>query len=81
VPTVPCEACAWSGRMKTIVTNRGPVRRKRPKPAQPAEITAPRIVQHLPKHKRELKPRAPGPEADARVRVFFLRMGLKLPED
>jgi hypothetical protein len=60
-----------------IVTNR-PVRRKGPKAA---EITTPRIVQHLPKWKREPKPLAPDPEADARVEAFFRRMGLTLPDD
>jgi hypothetical protein len=78
LPTVPREACAY-GAM--IVTNRGSTRRKRPKPAQAAEIAAPRIVQHLPKHRREPKPRLRDPEGEARVDAFFLRMGLTLPDD
>jgi hypothetical protein len=65
-----------------IVTNRGPSRSKRPKKAaQPAEITAPRIVQHPPKWKCEPKPRMRDPESEARVEAFFLRMGLTLPDD
>jgi hypothetical protein len=43
-------------------------------------ITAPRIVQHLPKHKRPPKPWVRDPEAEARVEAFFLRMGLTLPK-
>lgn len=57
-----------------IVTARPP-RRRPPKPAQPAEITAPRIVQQTPKGRawrlRELEPDA---KADARVAAFFDRM-------
>jgi hypothetical protein len=66
----------------TIVTNRRPARRKRPKkPAQPAEIKVQRVVRHLSEHKREPKPRgAPDPEVEARVEAFFQRMGLKLPD-
>jgi hypothetical protein len=45
------------------------------------EITARRIVQHLPKYRREPKPRTPDPEGDARVAEFFRRMGLTLPEN
>jgi hypothetical protein len=59
-----------------IVTNR-PRRRERPKPAQPVEITA-RVVQHVPRRRREPKALEPDPAADARVRAFFLRMGLHL---
>jgi hypothetical protein len=70
-----------------IVTNRPPRRnRSNPpsrarSPAQPAEIATPQIVQHVPKHRREPKPRTPDPVADARVKAFFERMGLTLPED
>jgi hypothetical protein len=64
-----------------IVTNRPP-RRKRPKPAQPAEITAPRIVQHTPKGRAwRVKELEPDPEGYARVAEFFERMGLTLPAD
>lgn len=59
-----------------IVTNR-PVRRKRPKSAPPAEITTPRVVQHIPLRRREPKPLEPDPAADARVAAFFKRMGIK----
>jgi hypothetical protein len=72
LPAVPCEACAY-GIM--IVTNQPP-RRKRPKkPAQPVAIKVPRVVQHLPKWKREPKPRVRDPEAEAQVEAVFLRMG------
>jgi hypothetical protein len=84
VPTVLDEAYAWSCRgdnRMTIVTNSGPARRKRAKPAQPAEITAPRIVQHVPRWKRQPKPWVRDPESEARVEAFFRRMGLKLPDD
>jgi hypothetical protein len=60
-----------------IVTSRPP-RRERPKaPAQPAEITAPRIVQHFPKQKRQRQQVEITPD----VWDFFGRMGLKVPED
>jgi hypothetical protein len=65
----------------TMIVSSRPPHRKHPKPAQPVEITAPRIVQHLPKHRREPKPRVRDPEGEARVEAFFLRMGLTLPKD
>jgi hypothetical protein len=63
----------------TIVTARPP--RKRSRPAQPAEIDAPRIVQHPPKWQRDRKPVPPGAEAEAQVIAFFRRMGLNVPND
>jgi hypothetical protein len=58
----------------TIVTTRP---RKRPaKAAQAAETKVPRIVQHTPRgHAWKLPP--PDPEAEARIAVFFERMGIK----
>jgi hypothetical protein len=54
----------------TIVTTRP---RKRPKPAQAAEIKVPRIVQQTPRG-RAWKLPEPDPEAEARVAAFFARM-------
>jgi len=62
-----------------IVTTRPP-RRNRPKAAQPVEIIITRIVQHVPRRRLAPKSLEPDSPADARVRAFFLRMGLKLPE-
>lgn len=65
--------------MSRIVTARPP--RKRPKkPAQSVEIATPRIVQHAPKHRRAPKALEADAEADERVRAFFARMGLKVPD-
>lgn len=63
-----------------IVTSRH--RRKRPKSAQPVEITAPRIVQHTPKGRAwQLQKLERDPEGEARVIAFFRRMGLNVPDD
>jgi hypothetical protein len=57
----------------TIVTYRP---RKRPKPAQAAEIKVPRIVQHTPRG-RAWKVLPPDPEAEAQAAAFLERMGIK----
>jgi hypothetical protein len=54
----------------TIVTARP---RKRPKPAQAAEIKVPRIVQHTPRG-RAWKLPEPDPEGEARARAFLARV-------
>ena len=61
-----------------IITNRPP-RRKRPAKSEQA-IEGPRVVQTTPKGRGWKLPLQPDPEADARVRAFFERMGLKLPD-
>jgi hypothetical protein len=60
-----------------IVTARPP--KRRPKPAQAAEIKVPRIVQHTPRGNawKLLEPLPPDPEADARIAAFFAKMGIK----
>ena len=63
----------------TIVTYRH--RPKRPaKPAQVAEIKAPRIVQHTPRG-RAWKLEPLNPEAKARAAEFFAKMGIKRREE
>jgi hypothetical protein len=60
----------------TIVTARPP--RKRPKAAQPAEINAPRIVQHLPAFTQNLASPIPGDHHSARLgrsRTTFAGIG------
>ena len=66
-------------RTMTIVTYRH--RPKRPaKPAQVAEIKAPRIVQHTPRG-RAWKLEPLNPEAKARAAEFFAKMGIKRREE
>jgi hypothetical protein len=67
----------------TIVTYQRQPKRTRPTKAIPAAITGPRIISAKGPGKliRPGKEIPIDPVADARVRAFFLRMGLKLPED
>ena len=55
----------------TIVTTHP---RKRPKPAQAAEIKVPRIVQHTPRGRAW---KLPEPEVQVRIAALFERMAIK----
>jgi hypothetical protein len=67
----------------TIVTYQRQPKRKRLTKAVPVAITGTRIISAKGPGKltRPCTEIPIDPEADARVRAFFLRMGPKLPED
>jgi hypothetical protein len=63
----------------TIVTNRGPHRKRPAKAAQPVDIKLPRIVEHESRRKR--KQTLVEGEVSPETWDFFRRMGIKVPSD